>query len=163
MAGNLFSICSSWWHCDETFLEVDRFYIYIETWYKTEVKGGAYPVTLHLFLPCTCWSHSSRVVSSQEIKTSHSTWFKRGSGWRKLSLTLRLADVLRETDSQPVIRAGNMGTTSNSEVTGVALNNTANKNNGICTVNCLGPTLILPSRWQFDKRLLRFYFIHVPR
>ena len=35
------------------------------------------------------------------------------------SVTLRLADVLREVDSQPVIRVGNTGTgtTSNSEAT----------------------------------------------
>ena len=41
--------------------------------------------------------------------------------------------------SQPVIRAGNTDTTSNWEVTGLALNITTNKKEVICTVNCLGP------------------------
>ena len=35
---------------------------------------------------------------------------------------MRLADALRETDSQPVIRAGNMDTTNSSEALGAAQN-----------------------------------------
>ena len=39
---------------------------------------------------------------------------------KKPSLILRLVDALREMDSQPVIRAGNMDTTSNFEASGAA-------------------------------------------
>ena len=40
---------------------------------------------------------------------------------------LRLADALREMDSQPVIRAGNIGATNNSEASGAAQNTTMSK------------------------------------
>ena len=40
---------------------------------------------------------------------------------------MRLADALREMDSQPVIREGNMDTTNNSEASGAAQNITMSK------------------------------------
>lgn len=59
------------------------------------------------------------------------TWFQRrssqSSGGSQDSFILRLANAPREMDSQPVIRAGSMVTTSNAEVTGVVLNITKNR------------------------------------
>ena len=55
---------------------------------------------------------------------------------------MRLADVLREMDSQPVIRVGNTGTRSNSEATGAAPSIMSNKKNEGFAVNCLGSACI---------------------
>ena len=49
--------------------------VYNSPIFETEVKGGAYSVTLHLYLRAIAGAIARGLRTSQTIETSFSTWF----------------------------------------------------------------------------------------